>query len=85
MQGCPLGSLLVFNFPPNKSNINQVELVRISKSLEQMIGERLPLKSPLSVETLTKLLDFEPKMLAQHCGFASLLLLMMCCLAYSIP
>ena len=30
----------------------------------------LPLKSALSVETLKKLLDFEPKMLAQHCGFA---------------
>ena len=41
--------------------------------------------SPLSVETLKKLLDFEPKMLAQHCGFAWHLLLMMCCFAYSIP
>ena len=34
-----LGLPPCFRFP-NKSNINQVELVRISKGLEQMIGER---------------------------------------------
>jgi len=37
--GLPPGLPPCFQFP-NKSNINQVELVRISKGLEQMIGER---------------------------------------------
>ena len=30
----------------------------------------LPLILVLSVETLKEALDFEPKILAQHCGFA---------------
>ena len=37
--GLPPGLPPCFRFP-NKSNINQVELVRIPKGLEQMIGER---------------------------------------------
>ena len=55
------------------------------KVWNKWLANGLPLKSALSVETLKKLLDFEPKMLAQHCGFAWHLLLMMCCFAYSIP
>ena len=69
---------------------NDTEIFSISvegqearKGFEQMIAEGLPATAHIGVEsTLKKLLEFEPKMFAQHRANAGHSLLLMCCFVH---